>query len=67
MVFLQSRILLVLLLAFSGLNLIHSDCGAEVDRLSAGFCDNRKLRRIDDTKYGTGTTRRFRGLERSGL
>lgn len=67
MVFWQSHSFLILLLAFSGLNLIKSDCGADVDRLSGGFCENRDLRRFDKTDYNKDLSQRFRNLERNGL
>lgn len=66
MVVWQSRIFLVLLLAFSGFDLIQSDCGTDVDRINGGFCDNRNLRRFDDTDSSKDLARRFRDLERRG-
>lgn len=64
----QLRTFLVLLLTFSGLNLIRSDCGADVDRFNGDFCvENRNLRRIDD--YNIDQSRRIQGaqhLERIG-
>lgn len=58
MVFWQSHICFVLLLVFSGLNLIYSDCGTDADRFSGGFCDNRNLRRVDDNSYDKDLSRR---------
>lgn len=62
MVFWQSHICFVLLLAFSGLNLIYSDCGTDVDRLNdnRGFCENRNLRRTDDFNYDKDLSRQRR-------
>lgn len=64
MVFWQSNIHLVLLLIFSGLNLIRSDCGADVDQ-SNGICDNRYIRRIDHN-YDKEQSRRTLDQERKG-
>lgn len=60
MVFWQSHICFVLLFAFSGLNLIYSDCGTDVDRFNGdgGFCKNRNLRHVDDSNYGKDLSRR---------
>lgn len=60
MVFWQSHICFTLLLVFSGLNLIYSDCGTDVDRFNGngGFCDNRNLRRVDDNSYDKDLSRR---------
>lgn len=61
MVFWQSHICFILLLAFSGLNLIYSDCGTDVDRFNGhgGFCDDRNLRRVnDDNRYEKDLSRR---------
>lgn len=64
MVFWQSRIILLLLLTLSGLNLIRSDRGTDVDRFNARF-DNRFLRRIDDNFRKDIDT--IRQLQRSGI
>lgn len=64
MVFWQTHIFLVLLLTFSGLNLIRSDCGTDVDRLNGGFCESN-LRRIDHNDKDL--TRRFRDFEQRGM
>lgn len=60
MVFWQSHICFVLLLAFSSLNLIYSDCGTDVDRFNGdkGFCDSRNLRRTDASNYDKDLSRR---------
>ena len=60
MVFWQSHICFVLFLAVSGLNLIYSDCGTDVDRINgnSGFCNNRNLRRLDDINYDKDLSRR---------
>lgn len=48
----QTNLLVLLLIAFSGFNLILSDCGADVDRLHGGFCINRQdLNRFEDFNY----------------
>lgn len=62
MVFWQSHILLILLLAFSGLSLIRSDCGNDADRLN-GFCD---LRRSDHNINDRDLSRQYRHFERKG-
>lgn len=78
MVFCQTRIFLVLLLlAFSGLNLIRSDCGADddddggVNRLNNdGFCANTDSKRHINDNYNNyikdHERRQFRDLERRG-
>lgn len=63
----KTKLLVILLIAFSGFNLIRSDCGADVDRLNGDFCNiNRDLRRIDDLNYEKDFERRF-DLARRGL
>lgn len=42
----KSKLCVILLLAFSGFNLIRSDCGAD-----GGYCNNRRL---DAPNYGKG-------------
>lgn len=70
MVFWQNHIFLVLLLAFSGLNLIRSDCGADVDRLNGGsagaFCDARYSRHNERNILDKNQQRQFRDFERRG-
>lgn len=62
----QTKLLVILLIAFSGFNLIQSDCGADVDRLSGGCNNNRDLRRIDDLNYEKDFERRSE-LTRRGM
>lgn len=49
----QTNLLVLLLIAFSGFDLILSDCGADVDRLPGGYCNNNRqdLNRFDDFNY----------------
>lgn len=48
----QKNLLVLLLIAFSGFDLIFSDCGADVDRLYSGFCNNRQdLNQFENFNY----------------
>lgn len=48
----QTNLFFLLLISFSGFDLILSDCGADVDRLHGGFCNNRQdLNRFEDFNY----------------